>query len=77
MVKVRKESNEWEEEEASLPVPVYELGIDRLEQLRDQYVKPEPARKPPRARKRKKAGRRYRLVTDQEAAEIWRRAELG
>ena len=33
MVKVRKESNEWDEVEASQPVPVINEGLRRLESL--------------------------------------------
>ena len=74
MVKVNKEENEESEEEASQPIPVCDLGIAKLQQLQALFEKEEPEvgrriRKP-----KKVAQRHYRLVTDYEAGEIWRRA---
>jgi len=74
MVKVSKEENEESEEEASQPIPICELGIEQLQQLKALFEKEEPdtvrrIRKP-----RKVAQRQYRLVTDFDAGEIWRRS---
>jgi len=42
MVKVSKEENEESEEEASQPIPICELGIEKLQQLQALFEKEEP-----------------------------------
>ena len=74
MVKTRKDLDEESEEEAPQPVQIGELGIEKLQQLQALFEKEEPVEKK-RVRKPKKvAQRQYRLVSDHEAGEIWRRA---
>ena len=77
MVKVRKESNEWDFEEASMPVPVNEDSMEHLEQLRTLFEKQPAAASRRRGKKRKVAPRRYKAVTEKEAAEIWSRYHRG
>ena len=77
MVKVRKESNEWDFEEASMPVPVNEDSIEHLDRLRTLFEKQPAAPSRRRGKKRKGAIRRYKAVTENEAAEIWSRYLRG
>ena len=77
MVKVRKESNEWDLEEASMPVPMNEDSMEHLDKLRTLYEKQPAAPKRRRGKKRKATIRRYKAVTEKEAAEIWSRHHRG
>jgi len=76
MVKFREEED-LSEEEASQPIPVCDMTTLKLRTLQEQFEKPEPVRRKRVFKPRKKAERQYRLVTQLEAEQIWRRSQAG
>ena len=76
MVRSIKEEQLGEQEQEPAQAEAV-MSIERLQELQAQYEKEEPTKRVRLAKPRKLAGRQYRLVTDFEAGEIWRRTHEG